>query len=100
MSWALSGPSLDYPEFKLCSTTLRILLVPDRAWGLECIPSNTQKDDDNTSIPYPTLSHFAQSLLRTRNVGNLELLVDGQDSEMKWGFDNLEFGKHSWKKAV
>lgn len=56
--------------------------------------------DDNTSIPYPTLSHFAQSLLRTKNVGNLELLVDGQDSEMEWGFDNLEFGKHSWKKAV
>ena len=56
--------------------------------------------DNNTSIPYPTLSHFAQSLLRTKNVGSLELLVDGQDSEMQWGFDNLEFGKHSWKKAV
>ena len=53
-----------------------------------------QKDgDDNSSIPCPTLSDFAQSLLRTKNVGNLELFVDGQDSEMTWSFDNLEFGR-------
>lgn len=31
---------------------------------------------------------------------NLGFSCDGQDSEMKWGFDNLEFGKHSWKKTV
>ena len=69
--------------------------------GSRMYPFQHAKDGDyNTSIAYLTLSHFSQSLLRTKNVGNLELLVDGQDSEMKWDFDNLEFEKHSWKKAV
>src|SRR6266545_7408254 len=44
-SWVPSGPSLQYPEFKQNGTTLRILLVPDCAWGLLCDPANIYTDD-------------------------------------------------------
>lgn len=98
-SWVPSGPSLQYPEFKQNGTTLRILLVPDCAWGLRCDPTNIVTDD-TSGIPYPTVAHFAQSFLRTRHINGLELLVDGQDSSLEWGYENLDFGKHSWKKAV
>lgn len=56
--------------------------------------------DENTSIAYPKASHFAQSLLKTRDVNALELFVDGQDSTLEWGYENLQFGGHSWKKAI
>jgi len=97
--WVPAGPSLNYPEFKLKDTTLKIILVPDVAWGLRCEPTNIQTDEI-TQLPYPNLSHFMQSLLKTKDVNFLELLIDGQDSSLEWGFDNLDFGMHSWKRAV
>ena len=98
-SWVPSGPSLQYPEFKQNGTILRVLLVPDCAWGLRCDPANLCTDG-TSGIPYPTVAHFAQSFLRTKHINGLELLVDGQDSSLEWGYENLDFGKHSWKKAV
>ena len=90
---------MKYPSFKILGVKSTLTLVPDVAWGLHCITSNIHVDGV-TLVPYPTLTHFMQSLLRTRDVNKLELLVDGQDSDMEWGWANLQFGNHSWKKKV
>lgn len=97
--WSISGPSLRFPCFDREGTTLKILLVPDRAWGLQCLPTHITCDP-RSGLPYPTLPHFAQSFLKTKDVNNLELLVDGQDLALDWGYENLDLGRHSWKKVV
>ncbi|EFE30377.1 uncharacterized protein ARB_02749 [Trichophyton benhamiae CBS 112371] len=47
------------------------------------------------NLPYPKLQAYVQSLLDTKNLGDLEDLVDGMDLSEEWGEQNLSLEGHA-----
>jgi hypothetical protein len=77
-----------YPRFKFVGIALFFILMSSQACHLECEPNNIEYSQ--TGVPYPKLSIYAQSLLDTRNLVDLDDLVDGMNLTLEWGEANLD----------
>jgi hypothetical protein len=99
---ALDGMHHLYPRFKCVGLALFFVLTTSQECHLPCFPENFERS--STGIPYPKLSVYAQSLLDTYNLVDLDDLVDGMNLSIEWGDKNLnlegstdvEWGKWKW----
>lgn len=76
-----------YPRFKLVGLRCFFILMTSQACHLPCEPGNIEYSQ--TGLPYPKLPVFAQSLLDTWNLVDLDDLVDGMNLTLEWGEANL-----------
>ena len=77
-----------YPRFKFVGLALFFILMSSQACHLPCDPEHIEHSQ--TGLPYPKLHVFAQSLLDTGNLVDLDDLVDGMNLTMERGEANLE----------
>ncbi|KAI9844972.1 MAG: hypothetical protein M1837_005116 [Sclerophora amabilis] len=77
-----------YPRFKFVGMALFFTLMSSQACHLPCDPNNIEYS--HNGIPYPKLPAYAQSLLDTWNIVDLDDLVDGMNLSLKWGEENLD----------
>ncbi|ERF72001.1 hypothetical protein EPUS_09367 [Endocarpon pusillum Z07020] len=82
------GMEHQYPRFKFVGLALFFILMTSQAWRhLPCTPENIEYS--HTGLPYPKLDIFAQSLLDTWTLVDLDHLVDGMNLTLEWGEANL-----------
>jgi hypothetical protein len=72
-----------YPRFKFVGLGCFFILMASQACHLPCEPENIECS--HTGLPYPRLHVFAQSLLETWNLVDLDDLVDGMNLTLEWG---------------
>jgi hypothetical protein len=77
-----------YPRFKFVGLRCFFILMTSQACHLPCTPETIEYSQ--TGLPYPKLHLFAQSLLDTWNLVDLDDLVDGMNLTLEWGEANLE----------
>ncbi|KAI9761252.1 MAG: hypothetical protein M4579_001172 [Chaenotheca gracillima] len=77
-----------YPRFKFVGISLFFILMSSRAFNLPCQPDKIEYSSNG--IPYPQLAAYAQSLLDTYNLVDLDDLVDGMNLTLEWGEENLD----------
>lgn len=77
-----------YPRFKFVGLRLFFVLMTSQACHLPCEPKNIEYS--HTGLPYPKQHVFAQGLLDTWNLVDLEDLVDGMNLTVEWGEANLD----------
>ncbi|EFR03322.1 hypothetical protein MGYG_06319 [Nannizzia gypsea CBS 118893] len=82
-----------YPRFKPIGRTDFWLLLPASYCHIVCVPENLEWSKGN--LPYPKLQVYVQSLIDTKNLGDLEDLVDGMDLSEEWGEQNLSLEGHA-----
>ena len=62
--------------------------MPARDCHIPCAPHYFERS--RSGLPYPRLEVFAQSLIDTKSLCDLEDLIDGMDLTEKWGQDHLD----------
>lgn len=85
---ALRGMHHLYPRFKFIGVALFFVLTTAQECHIRCSPENFERS--KTGMPYPKLSIYAQSLLDTNNLVDLDDLVDGMNLSVEWGLENLQ----------
>lgn len=88
-----------YPRFKLVGVALFFLIIPSQDCHILCEPANFEFGQ--TGIPFPKLDVFAQSLLDTCNLVDLDDLIDGMNLSGAWGEENLDLNGYTdvdWAK--
>ncbi|KAE9373017.1 hypothetical protein N431DRAFT_337881 [Stipitochalara longipes BDJ] len=85
---ALEGMHHLYPRFKLRGIALFFVLTTAQECHIVCAPENFERSQNG--IPYPKLSVYAQSLLDTNNLLDLDDLIDGMNLSVEWGLENLD----------
>lgn len=78
-----------YPRFKLVGKAVFFTLMTTQAVHMDLTPA-TIEYDRWIRIPYPRLSVYAQALLDTWKLTDLEDLVDGMNLTVQWGEQNLD----------
>jgi hypothetical protein len=84
----IGGMAHLYPRFKCVGIALFFTLTTSQECHIPCSTQNVERSD--TSLPYPKLHIYAQSLLDGKNLVDLEDLVDGMNLSMEWGEQNLQ----------
>lgn len=64
------------------------VVVPSYAYHIDC--TLDQIEYSASGMPYPKLPAFAQSLIETYNIVDLDDLIDGMDLTNEWGQENLD----------
>lgn len=77
-----------FPRFKVVGQTDFWLLVTASYCRFPCSPSNIVKSLGN--LPFPKLPIYAQVLLDTQNIADLEELINGMNLYDEWGEENLD----------
>jgi hypothetical protein len=85
---ALEGMHYLFPRFKVQGIALFFVITSAQECHIPCRPENFERS--KTGIPYPKLSVYAQSLLDTNNLVDLDDLIDGMNLSVDWGIDNLQ----------
>lgn len=80
-----------FPRFHLKGVYFLFFLVLTRDWLLDCDEARCEKSF--MGLPYPKLEYFAQSLLETQRLGDLEDLVDGMNLSEEWGEEHLDLDR-------
>ena len=78
-----------YPRFKFVGLRLFFILMSDHACHLDCRSANIEHSTSR-GIPFPTLPVYAQSLLDSLNIVDLEDLIDGMNLTPEWGEEHLD----------
>ncbi|KAK8004100.1 hypothetical protein PG989_003819 [Apiospora arundinis] len=82
-----------FPRFHLKGVHFLFFIVPTSDWLLGCDEAKCEMSF--MGLPYPKLEYFAQSLLDTQRLGDLEDLVDGMNLSEEWGEEHLDLDRTS-----
>ena len=98
--WAINSLRHNHPRFKCDGTKVTCTISSSQYYHIDCDRPNIEKSP-HTALPYPTLPVFAQSLLDTENMVDLEDLIDGMNLDLEWGKKNLDLSGYTdtaWKR--
>lgn len=76
------------PFFHLKGVSFYFLLTPSSRYFFDPRPENCET---SKGVPYPTMPHFAQSLLALQYGPDLADFVDGMNLDKEWGRENIDF---------
>jgi hypothetical protein len=76
------------PVFQLKGVVFYFVLTPASRCFFDPKPKNCET---SKGVPYPTMPHFARSLLALQNGPDLADFVDGMDLDAGWGRENIDF---------
>jgi hypothetical protein len=77
-----------FPRFECARSGAFFVVTTSEANHIECKAENIEHSP--MGLPHPKLAVYAQSLIDTQNVSDLNDLVDGQDLSLQWGEKNLK----------
>jgi hypothetical protein len=84
-----------FPRYSCVALGIFFVLTTSQATHIQCTPENIEHSP--MGLPYPKLAIYAQSLVDTQNVADLDELVDSQDLTLEWGCQNLALdGEADW----
>ncbi|KAH9878744.1 hypothetical protein IAQ61_002018 [Plenodomus lingam] len=76
-----------FRRFKFVGLRLFFILMSSRAHDIPCKPENIEYSQ--RGLPYPKFHIYAQSLLDTKKIVDLNVHIDGMNLTLEWGNENL-----------
>lgn len=86
--YRLGGLEFTFPRFKYVGVALFFIIISAQDYHIPCEPTNFELGQ--TGIPFPKLNIYAQSLLDSGNLVDLDDLIDGMNLTREWGEGNLD----------
>lgn len=76
------------PFFHLKGVSFYFLITPSSRCFFDPKPENCEM---SKGVPYPTMPHFARSILALQNGADLADFVDGMNLDSEWARENIDF---------